>query len=351
MLAMSSPAILLSAGIASAGIAGLALHLSRRAPRRLSERELSARTAPGAISAGAEWAVIEGAPVSWWEFGDRQGVPLIALHGLGITGLSFLDQDALFRSHRVRCIAPNLMGGLADPHPDARIVDLSATVLRLADHLGLSRFMLASVSWGTLPLLGVTALAPERVERAALFGAFLHGRWCAEDPATTAGLHTDNRRVMAVGRRWPWLLYPWMRVFGLLPPDTFMRRFCDARLPAAERATVQPGHPFHDAFARAWRECAQRGYFYLALGSDMATGRDPGFSLAEVDAGGVELWCETGELDNVHTPAMGEYLRRHVRRCETHTVEGQGRLGCTGSSLEAGLARFLAAAPDERQPY
>lgn len=341
--AMNSTPTVLAAGAATVGLAGLYLSRSRRPPRPLSEEELEARTAPGAISGGARWAQVEGSGrVTWWEMGDPDGAPLIALHGLGITGLSFSDHDELFRAHKIRCIAPNLIGGLADPRPDARIIDLSATVLHLADDLGLSRFSLVGVSWGTLPLLGVTALDPARVERAAIFGAYLHGKWCAEEPATTRGLHKDNRRVLAVGRRCPWLLYPWMRMFRFFSPTAVLRRFCDAKLPPAERATVQPGHPYHDSFARSWRECAQRGYFHLALGWDMAVGRDPGFSLEEVDESGVDLWVETGEHDNVHTPAMSAYLRSQVERCEVHTIPDQGRLGCTGALLEAGLARFLA---------
>ncbi|HZH79569.1 MAG TPA: alpha/beta hydrolase [Archangium sp.] len=318
-----------------------------RRPPPLTEAELVQRTAPGARSAGARIVRLQdGSLLTYWEFGDPDGVPLIALHGMGASGLLFSAQDAFFRARGVRCIAPNLVGGLADPPPASRLVDLAATVVRLADHLRIEKFRLIATSYGTLMALGVAALAPHRVERAGLFGPMLPGSWLAEHPELTKGARPNDAALWSTARRAPALLYPMTALFGLSPTAAKIRGFVDARLPEAERAMLQPGQPFHAHFATLLEECGQRGYWYMALGAEIGWGREPGFTLEQVEAGGVPLFLETGAEDNVHLPAMAEYLHRRVRNSSLNLVAGQGRFGGMGSLLEAGLARFLA----ERQP-
>lgn len=71
-------------------------------------------------------------------------------------------------------------------------------------------------------------------------------------------------------------------------------------------------------------------------------GQEPGFTLEQVDKGGVPLFLETGAQDNAHLSAMAEFLHRRVRRSTVNFVAGQGRFGGMGPLLEAGLERFLA---------
>src|SRR5215207_6336889 len=105
---------------------------------RMTEEELARRTAPGAKSAGARVARLPGGGrLTYWEFGDPAGAPILALHGMGVSGLTFADHEPFFRERGLRCIAPNVVGGLAEPSPSSRLVDFAAALLALADHLGL----------------------------------------------------------------------------------------------------------------------------------------------------------------------------------------------------------------------
>lgn len=313
-----------------------------RRPPPLTEAELVQRTAPGARSAGAKIARLQdGTLLTYFEFGDPEGVPLIALHGLGASGLVYSAHDEFFRAHGMRCIAPNLVGGLADPPPESRLADLAATVVRLADHLRIEKFELIAISYGTLMALGVVALAPKRVERAGLFGSMLPGSWLAEHPELAKGARQNDASLWSTARRSPALLYPMTALFGLSPTAAKIQSFVDERLSAEERAMLQPGHPFYARFATLLEECGQRGYWYMALGAEIGWGREPGFTLEQVDAGGVPLFLETGGQDNAHLPAFAEYLHRHVRHSTLNIVAGLGRFAGMGSLLEAGLTRFL----------
>ncbi|HTE21079.1 MAG TPA: alpha/beta hydrolase, partial [Armatimonadota bacterium] len=312
-------------------------------PPPLTEAELVQRTGPGGTSPGARIARLQdGALLTYWECGDPNGMTLIALHGLGVSGRTFSAHDAFFRARGLRCIAPNLIGGLADPPPSSRLVDLAATVVRLADHLRLEKFLLISSSYGTLMALGVVALAPNRVERAGLFGPMLPGSWISAHPELVKGARPNDAALWSAAQRFPALLYPMTALFGLYPIEMKLRSFVDAHLPAQERAMLQPGQPFHDGFAMLLEECGQRGYWYMALGAELGWGREPGFTLEQVDAGGVPLFLETGDQDNVHLPALAQHLHRRVRNSSVNIVASQGRFGGMGPMLEAGIDRFLA---------
>ncbi|HEY0094139.1 MAG TPA: alpha/beta fold hydrolase, partial [Archangium sp.] len=180
-----------------------------RRPPPLTDAELAQRTAPGGRSAGARIATLQdGSLLTYWESGDPEGVPLIALHGMGVSGRMFSAHDGFFRARGVRCIAPNLVGGLADPPPSSRLADLAATAVRLADHLRIEKFLLMGISYGTLVALGVAALAPHRVERAGLFGPMLPGSWLAAHPELTKGARPNDAALWSTAQRFPALLYP-----------------------------------------------------------------------------------------------------------------------------------------------
>jgi pimeloyl-ACP methyl ester carboxylesterase len=341
MLAVAVPALVL--------LVFLNFWYPRRPPRPLEADRLAGLVAPGALSAGIRHArCADGTLVTWWEFGDPKGKALLGLHGLGHTGLCFEDQDEFFRARQIRCIAPTVVGGLSDPAPNSTIADFARTALSVADHVDIDRFGVFGVSWGTLPALGMAALAPERVSSVALFGACaLYKDWVAEKPEMVVGMHPDNARILRTGLRFPALLYPMMHMTGWLSASAMLRRFVDDSLPPAEKAMTEPGHPFHRLFTRAWDECGQRGSYFLALGWLAAISRAPGFSWADLDAEGVPVYIEAGELDNVHTPGMSAFIAEHVKNCSVHTVPGQGRLGCMGDGLEAGIERFLARQQEE----
>jgi pimeloyl-ACP methyl ester carboxylesterase len=310
---------------------------------RMTEEELARRTAPGAKSAGARVARLPGGGrLTYWEFGDPAGAPILALHGMGVSGLTFSDHESFFRERGLRCIAPNVIGGLGEPSPSSRLVDFAAAPLGLADHLGLERFSLMGVSYGTLVAQALIAMAPKRVERAGLFGPLLPGSWLAGRPELMKGVRRNEAALWSTARKRPWLLYPMMALFGLSPMAMKIRSFVDDQLPPEERALFEPGHPFHASMARLFEECGQRGYGYMALGVEVGWGRDPGFTVEEIAASGVPLFLFTGALDNVHPPAMAEYLHERVPGSRLKLVPGRGRFACVGSFLEEGLAHFLA---------
>jgi pimeloyl-ACP methyl ester carboxylesterase len=331
-------------------LGGRAIMAIWRRPEPLTESEFAALTVPGMPSAGARLAKLErGGVLSYFEFGDPGGTPLIALHGLSVSGLAFASHDAFFRARKLRCIAPNLVGGLADPDPRSRLADFATAITELADRLGLETFQIVGVSYGTLTALALAAAVPRRVERAGLFGPVLPGPWTVGHPELTKGARGNEQRLWLTARWFPALLYPLTALYGRFPTRVRIRANVDDQLSDEEREMLAPGHPFHAQLATLLDECGQRGFWYLALGTEVGWGRDPGFTLEQVDGGGVPLFLSTGARDNVHLPSAAKHLNQRVRRSTLEIVPGQGRFGCMGPPLEAGLERYLESGALEGQ--
>ncbi len=314
-----------------------------RKPSAPTEAELARRTSSGAHSAGMRWRRLrDGSRVVFHEFGAPEGRVVVALHGLGVTGRMYAAHDGLFRARGVRCIAPTLVGGWSEPAPQSTLADLARTAVGLVDELGIEKFDVIGSSFGTLPGLALCALVPARVTRAGLFGPMLPGPWLAANAKLLNGARPNDRLLWSMAARFPAGLYPMMALFGAAPRRAQVRSFIDDSLSDAERASLQPGHPFHDEVASLLEEGGQRGFWGMALGTEIAFGRPPGFTLEQVGQGGVPLHLEVGERDNAHLPAFAEYLHRHVRHSTVHRVPGVGRFNAMGPLLEAGLARYLS---------
>ena len=91
----------------------------------------------------------DGRRVVWSEYGDPDGVPVMALHGTPSSRLDFLPAEASARRFGLRLIAPDRPGmGDSDPHPDRTLLGYAADVGALADHLGIGRFAIVGFSGG-----------------------------------------------------------------------------------------------------------------------------------------------------------------------------------------------------------
>jgi pimeloyl-ACP methyl ester carboxylesterase len=122
----------------------------------------------------------DGRTVSWYEFGDRAGVPCIYIPGTPESGLAGGCYDESARAAGVRWISVDKPGyGHSDPLPGRRLTDWPADVSQLADRLALTRFAVAGESGGGPHALATAAALGDRVALVALLasaGVPLSGR-------------------------------------------------------------------------------------------------------------------------------------------------------------------------------
>ena len=106
----------------------------------------------------------EGRALTWAEYGDRNGVPLIELHGGGASHLSGLVYHREALEAGVRIIAADRPGaGGSTPDPDYTVAGFHEDLEQLADHLGLEQFVVMGNSNGGMFSIALAHAMPDRV--------------------------------------------------------------------------------------------------------------------------------------------------------------------------------------------
>jgi pimeloyl-ACP methyl ester carboxylesterase len=134
----------------------------------------------------------DGRRISWAEYGDPTGSPLVLLHGTPGSRLQFEFLHEPARAAGVRLVTPERPGyGGSDPVPGGITFPGYADDLRqLLDHLGLASVTLGGASGGGGFAVAAAAAHPERVKRLILMSAGL--------PAPRAALRGMSAPVRAL---------------------------------------------------------------------------------------------------------------------------------------------------------
>lgn len=232
----------------------------------------------------ATYAAVAGARVRYTDTGtDKPAVVL--LHGFA-SALETWSTVAprLAEHHRVISLDLKGFGWTSRPEGDYSPAAQAELVLALLDRLGVERAALVAHSWGSSVALQIALLAPERVERIALYDA-----WVYEEQIPTAFVWA---RAPIVGEL----------IFGLFykerPDDKIEGAFYDKELVShafveeVERALDRPG-------TVAAALAAVRGQRYASVQQDYA----------EIEQPVLLLW---GEDDAVTTVDVGHRLQQQL---------------------------------------
>lgn len=156
---------------------------------------------------GGSWPVpdtlrlADGRRLAWLECGDPAGVPCVHLPGTPTAALAGLAYDDAARRAGVRWIAVDKPGyGSSDLHPSRRLLDIGPDLAQLADHLSFDRFAVAGESGGGPWALAAATVIPERLS------AVLVAAGVGPPEVGVAGMRRDNRWLLTVAARAPWLL-------------------------------------------------------------------------------------------------------------------------------------------------
>jgi pimeloyl-ACP methyl ester carboxylesterase len=114
----------------------------------------------------------DGRRLSWHEFGDPDGSPVIYTAGTPVSGLGGACYDETARAAGLRWISPDKPGyGGSDYQRTRSLPSWGHDLATLADHLGLDRFALAGESGGAPFTLAAAHQLADRVSVVALIAA------------------------------------------------------------------------------------------------------------------------------------------------------------------------------------
>ena len=170
----------------------------------------------GWLRNSAELQLADGRTLSYGEYGDPHGTPLVFLHGFPGSRLAAAVLDEAARGKGVRVIAPERPGlGQSSPQPGRTLLDHSRDIRCLADQLGIDRFTILGESGGGPYALACAHELTDRIDRVAVV--------CGLGPVTgagaTAGIAVKERFGYAVATRAPLLAGR-----ALVPIATWARR-------------------------------------------------------------------------------------------------------------------------------
>ncbi len=161
-------------------------------------------------------ATVDGRTVAYAEAGDPRGVPVLHLHGAGLSRLEVLMFDAEACAAGVRLIGPDRPGcGYSEPSPKFTLVQYADDLAGLADTLGIDRFVVSGVSSGGTYAMAAASALPDRVAGVVP----INSATPTSDPAVRKHVSGSGRIAYFAAKKAPWLINAMTRAFSPRPPD------------------------------------------------------------------------------------------------------------------------------------
>jgi pimeloyl-ACP methyl ester carboxylesterase len=261
----------------------------------------------------------DGRRLTFAEYGDPSGTPVIYCHGFPGSRLEARLADGPARELGIRLIAPDRPGfGLSTFQPNRRIADWPADLACIADHLELRRFRVLGVSGGAPYALAGAAALGARIERVTLACGL--GEITA--PNDIDGMNVAAGTALRFQRRFPkaghWtyhhIIGPTLRRF-----PAWIFKILVGHATAADREVLAEGKARRiiiDSFAEAFRQGTAGPAHEVRLITepwdlDLLQVRQP-----------VSLWH--GEADRTVPVAMGRRHAAMLPQVVAHYLPGEG---------------------------
>ena len=256
----------------------------------------------------------DGRRLSWHEFGDPDGSPVIYTAGTPVSGLGGACYDETARATGLRWISPDKPGyGGSDYQRTRSLSSWGNDVATLAGHLGLDRFALAGESGGAPFTLAAAHQLADRVSVVALIAA-----GGPMGPAERAGMKASARVMNWLARNAPALNM--VRVAAmrreLVSPERRERVLRQDMAAAPDAAHAAAARIEIEAVADALRQGSRATAQELAL-----IKREWTFPLSEVTTP-VHLWH--GARDRNAPIAFARRLARELPDATLHVSDSSG---------------------------
>jgi pimeloyl-ACP methyl ester carboxylesterase len=278
----------------------------------------------------------DGRQLSYAEYGDPDGMPLLFFHGSPGSRLQAKVFDSTARDVGVRMVAPERPGhGLSDFQPKRSILDWAHDVEVLADRLQLDRFAAMGISGGG-PYVAATAYQlPERVTKAA----FVSPAGPLTFPDATTGMLPSNRLLFRLARRAPWVVNLMLQnvARSMNKPERVRKALSNRRVPAVDIVVLQDDEVWNTLLADS-REAFRTGTRGVTWDLVLCA-RPWGFRLEEIQ---VPTYLWHGEADVNAPVSMGRAIARAIPHCQATFVPGEGHLSLASKHMDEILRSLFA---------
>jgi pimeloyl-ACP methyl ester carboxylesterase len=229
--------------------------------------------------------------------------------------------------------------GLSTYQRGRRLTDWPTDVAHLTEALGIGEFAVMGWSAGGAYAAVCAAAMGDRVTAAALLSSAvpldLYG--------TTRGLSMEDRVLLLLTRRTPWLASALMKVSIVNASNARLFRAVMRTFPPVDRTVLTEwGPPDHalsfvrEAMRQGTEGCVQD---YRIFGAPW------GFSLEDIHVP-VDIW--EGSDDTTGPPGYRAFLKRHIPQATIHLVPGEGHLSLLPHQAPAIFSSLLGGDHDAK---
>jgi pimeloyl-ACP methyl ester carboxylesterase len=280
----------------------------------------------------------DGRELAFEEYGDPAGFPVFSCHGGLSSRLDAAPAHEAAVAKRVRLLSPDRPGmGLSTYQPGRRLLDWPDDVTHLTDALGIDRFAVMGWSAGGAYAAVCAARMRGRVTAAALLSSAVP----LDRYGTTRGLTIEDRALVVLTRRTPWLASTLMKVSIVNASNARLFRAVMRSFPPADRTVLTEWGPPDHALAFV-REAMRQGTEGCV--QDYRIFGEPwGFDLEEIRVP-VDIW--EGAEDRTGPPGYRAFLKRHIPQATVTVVPGEGHLSLLPHQAAAIFSSLLGGDHD-----
>lgn len=261
-----------------------------------------------------------GRDLSWVEYGDSRGSPVILTMGTPSSAIGAAAFDGAAKRADLRLISLDKPGyGQSSRHPRRSIVDYGQDVAQLVDQLGLDQVLLAGQSGGGPHAMSAAAALGDRAIRLLLVSTY----GPVEEPLMRKATNSFMRMTGWQARHAPALLKLTIHIMRpILGSASRLERFSRimaATLPSRERATLDLDEVKH------LNRGSEDGYRNPSAVFDefFALGRPWGFDPEEIKTN-TRLWH--GTLDTSCHITLARQLAQRLPDGTLRELEGYGHM-------------------------
>ena len=260
----------------------------------------------------------DGRELAYEEYGVASGFPVLSFHGGLSSRLDAAPAHDAAVALGIRLVSPDRPGmGLSTYQKGRRLLDWTDDVVQLTSALDIDEFAVMGWSAGGPYAAACAARLPGRVTATALLSSAVP----LDQYGTTRGLSFEDRALLLLCQRTPWLASALMKVSIVNASNARLLRALMRSFPPADRTVLTEWGPPDHALAFV-REAMRQGTEGCV--QDYRIFGDPwGFDLEEI-AGPVDIW--EGAEDETGPPGYRTFLKRHISQATVTVVPGEGHL-------------------------
>ena len=266
----------------------------------------------------------DGRKLSYREFGDAAGTPILHFHGLNSSSLELFFAEEKLKQQHIRLIAFDRPGfGGSDLHAQRTLFTTVEDAAALMRHLNIDRYALQSVSAGTAYLLAMLRMMPENITSARIISGAVPVEEVGMD-----GMHLETKMLIGLARRFPWLMHPvfWFTYGRLVVDDRSSKQFLDAMVKTLgdpDKVLMQ-NEEARSIFLKIARDSYAQGSIGNAYDALLVFGKPWGFSVTEIDFGNIEI--VHGREDLAIPFELMKKMHRKLKGSSLRGVEKEGHL-------------------------